>query len=181
MARITAIEPASAPGRTRELLDGVQKALGMTPNMMKTMARSPALLEGYLSFSKALSHGALAPRFREQIALAVAQANACEYCLSAHTALGEAAGLGAGDLSSARNAMGADPKSDAGLKFAQEIVSRRGQVSDEALAQVKRAGYSDEEIAEVIAHVALNILTNYFNLVAQTDVDFPRVTPAIAA
>ena len=181
MTRISAIDPASAAGRTRELLEGVHKALGMTPNMMKTMARSPAVLEGYLALNSALARGALGPGFREQLALTVAQANGCDYCLSAHTALGQAAGLGAEELSAARRGTAPDLKAEAGLKFAQEVVRHRGQIPDESLARVRRAGYNDAEIAEIIAHVALNIFTNYFNVVAQTEVDFPRVTAAQAA
>ncbi len=181
MTRINAIDPAAVSGRTKELLDGVQKALGMTPNMMKTMGRSPAVLEGYLSLNKALSNGALPARFREQIALAVAQLNQCDYSLSAHTALGKAAGLEAQELMAARQGVASDSKAEAGLKFAQEVVLQHGQISDEVLARVRRAGYSDVEIAEVIAHVALNIFTNYFNVIAQTEVDFPRVTASLAA
>lgn len=175
MSRIHPLDPATASGRAKELLDGVHKALGLTPNMMKTMAHSPAVLEGYLTWNKALSHGVLGARLHEQIALAVAQANACDYCLSAHTALGKAAGLGAEELSAARRGSAPDRKAEAGLHFAQEVVRQRGQISDETLAQVRQAGYSDGEIAELIAHVALNVFTNYFNLVAQTEVDFPQV------
>lgn len=181
MTRITAIDPADAAGRAKELLESVRRSLGMTPNMMKTIAHSPATLEAYLDFNKALSRGALDPRFREQIAVTAAQANGCDYCLSAHTALGKAAGLGTEELSEARRGAARDPKADAGLKFAQEIVRRHGQISDDSLARVRRAGYSDAEIVEVVAHVAINIFTNYLNLVAQTEVDFPRVTAAQAA
>lgn len=181
MTRITPVDAATTTGRVKELLDGVQKTLGITPNMMKTMAHSPAALEGYLSLSSALSQGALKPEFREQIALAVAQTNGCDYCLSAHTALGKAAGLQTEQLTAARTGSAPDQKAAAGLSFAQEIVRRRGQISDEALDRVRRAGYSDGEIAEVIAHIALNVFTNYFNTVSQTEVDFPRVSAAQAA
>jgi uncharacterized peroxidase-related enzyme len=181
MTRINAIEPEAAPERARELLQGVQKSLGMTPNMMKTMANSPAVLEGYLSFNKALSHGALNAGLREQIAVTVAEANRCEYCLSAHTALGKAAGLSAEELDSARAASAPDPRTQAALRFAQEIVRERGHISDDSLARARQAGYTDAEIAEIIAHVALNILTNYINVIARTEVDFPKVTVGRAA
>jgi uncharacterized peroxidase-related enzyme len=176
MTRIKTVDPGAAGKRTAELLASVQKALGMTPNMMKTMAHSTVVLDGYLSFSGSLGRGALDAKFREQIALAVAEANGCDYCLSAHTAIGNIVGLGAGELAAARQATGADAHASAGLKFAQEIVRRRGQVSDDSLAEVRRAGYSDGEIAEIVANVALNVFTNYFNAVAGTEVDFPRVT-----
>ncbi|MCC6863003.1 MAG: carboxymuconolactone decarboxylase family protein [Bryobacterales bacterium] len=181
MTRIQPIDPAAAPARTRELLEGVRKALGMTPNMMKTMARSPAVLEGYLALNRALSEGLLDPGFRERIALAVAEYNACGYCLSAHAVLGKAAGLTDAEVDAARRGAAAAGKVEAGLQFAQELVRRRGGVSDEALARVRGAGCSDAEIAEIVAHVALNVFTNYLNLVARTEVDFPVVVPARAA
>lgn len=93
--------------------------------------------------------------------------------------LGKSAGLGVHELASARRSAGSNPKAGSGLKFAQEMVSQRGQISDEAVAQVRRAGYT--EIAELIANVALNIFTNCFNVVSQTEVDFPRVSAAQSA
>lgn len=175
MQRINAIDPATATGRAKELLDGVQAAMGVIPNLMKTLAHSPAALEGYLNLNKALAHGVLSPKLREQLAIAVAQDNSCDYCLSAHTFLGKRAGLGPDELAAARQGASDDQKAAAGLKFAKTIVQQRGQVSDEELAAVRQAGYTDVEITEIVGHVALNVLTNYFNVVAQTDVDFPRL------
>lgn len=176
MQRITAVQPATATGKAKQLLDGVQAKIGMTPNMMKTMATAPAVLEAYLNFNGTLSTGVLSAKFREQIALAVAQANSCEYCLSAHSAFGKMAGLSADEIRSSREAHSQDAKRDAGLRFAQALVVERGLVSEQAVAAVKAAGYSEGEIAEIIAHVALNILTNYFNNTARTEVDFPKVS-----
>jgi uncharacterized peroxidase-related enzyme len=176
MQRITAVQPATATGKAKQLLDGVQAKIGMTPNMMKTMATAPAVLEAYLNFNGTLSTGVLNAKFREQIALAVAQANSCEYCLSAHSAFGKMAGLSADEIRSSREARSQDPKRDAGLRFAQALVVERGLVSEQAVAAVKAAGFSEGEIAEIIAHVALNILTNYFNNTARTEVDFPKVS-----
>src|SRR4030095_3553234 len=93
MQRIAAVNPAEAAGKAKQLLDSVQAALGMTPNLMKTLAKAPAALEAYLNFGSAPGKGVLDARFREQIALTVAQANSCEYCLSAHSTLGKMAGL----------------------------------------------------------------------------------------
>jgi AhpD family alkylhydroperoxidase len=122
--------------------------------------------------------GKLDAKFREQIALGVAQANSCEYCLSAHTAIGRMVGLKPDEIAGSREAHSSDAKRDAGLQFVQALVVQRGMVSDQALAQVKAAGFSDG-IAEIVANVALNILTNYFNHVARTDVDFPLVPVAM--
>ena len=175
MQRITAVNPEETTGKTRKLLDGVQAKLGMTPNLMKTLAAGPAALDAYLSFGAALGTGRLDAKFREQIALAVAQANSCEYCLSAHTAIGKMTGLKPEEIGASREAHSADAKQNAGLQFVQKLVVQRGLVSDDALAQVKAAGFSDGDIAEIVANVAINIFTNYFNHVARTEVDFPRV------
>jgi uncharacterized peroxidase-related enzyme len=177
MTRITPLNPALATGKAKQLLDGVHAKLGMTPNLMATLANAPAALEGYLNFNGALGSGGalLDAKFREQIALTVAQENSCEYCLSAHSLLGKMAGLKPDEIAASRNSHSSDTKRQAGLKFAQAIVAERGNVSDAELDEVRRAGYSDGEITEIVAHVALNIFTNYFNHVAGTDVDFPRV------
>lgn len=180
MQRIHAINPAEATGKTKRLLDGVQAKLGMTPNLMKTLAVAPAALEAYLNFGAALGTGTLSAKFREQIAIAVAQANSCEYCLSAHTAIGKMVGLTAEELAGSRESHSPDARLDAGLHFAQTIVVQRGEVSDAALAGVRSAGYTDGEITEIVANVAINIFTNYFNHVARTEVDFPRVPVAMA-
>ncbi len=178
MQRIAAVNPAEATGKTKQLLDGVQAKLGMTPNLMKTLAAGPAALEGYLNLSSALGTGNLDAKFREQIALTVAQANSCEYCLSAHTTIGKMVGLKPEEIAAGREAHSADAKRDAGLQFVQALVVQRGEVSDEAVAEVKAAGYTDGDIAEMVANVAVNIFTNYFNHVARTVVDFPRVAVA---
>lgn len=179
MQRISAIDPTQATGKSKQLLDGVQAKLGITPNLMKTLATAPAALEAYLNFNGALSTGVLDAKFREQIALTVAQANSCEYCLSAHSAIGKMVGLKPEEIESSRESRSTDSKRDAGLKFAQAIVVQRGELSDSAVENVRKAGYSDGEITEIVANVALNIFTNYFNHIARTDVDFPRVSPTL--
>ncbi|GAB4231742.1 MAG: carboxymuconolactone decarboxylase family protein [Methyloligellaceae bacterium] len=176
MPRIAPLDPARATGRAKELLDGVQASLGATPNLLRTLAHSPAALEAYLAFSKALSGGLLSEALQEQIALAIAGENHCDYCASAHTLI--AKGAGVPDQEAAENLAGrsADPRTRAILDFARAIVASRGFVSDAQLDAVREAGVGDGEIAEIIAAVAKNIYTNYFNHVARTDIDFPRVS-----
>lgn len=181
MQRLTAVDPAEAVGKAKQLLDGVQAKLGFAPNLMRTLANSPAALKALLDFNAALATGSLDAKFREQIALTVAQANSCEYCLSAHSAIGGMVGLTDEEMLASREAQSAVAKQNAGLKFAQAVVVERGEVSNRDLAQVKEAGYTDGEIAEIVANVAVNIFTNYFNHVAQTVVDFPLVEAALPA
>ena len=178
MARLTPISPEAASGRARELLEAVKGRLGLVPNMTRAMANSPAALDGYLLFSGVLSEGALPAKVREQIALAVAQANGCEYCLAAHSAVGRMVGLTADQIRDSRLGIAVDPKADALIRFALKVVDARGRVDDTDLEEVRRAGFDDAAIAEVAANVALHVFTNYFNRLAGIDLDFP-VVPAL--
>ena len=173
-SRIIALDPSQATGKNAELFAAVKSKLGVVPNLMRTLGQSPAALEAYLGFSGALAHGVLSAKVREQLALAIGETNACDYCLSAHSLLGKGAGLSPEAIIDARRVHAAEPKTDALLKFAAAVVEARGLVSDDALAAVRAAGASDAEIIEVVAHVALNTLTNYTNHVAQTAIDFPK-------
>lgn len=175
MARIQPISYEESTGRVKELLTGVKQTLGMTPNMMKTMAQSPAVLEAYLNFSATLGGGSLDAKLREQIALVSAEVNGCGYCAAAHTAIGKMIGLGEDAILAARKGHSIDARANAALQFARNVIVNRGEVSDADLQAVKDVEFSDGEISEIIATVALNIFTNYFNLIARTDIDFPRV------
>lgn len=181
MARLNPIDPKSATGKSAELFAKVKSGLGLVPNMTRVMANSPAALEAYLAFSGALAGGRLAPRIREQLALVVAEANECGYCLSAHSAIGKKVGLSAEQIAASRQGEASDPKAAGALRFAKAIVDGRGEVTDGDFAAAREAGLDDAEIAEVITHVALNVLTNYFNKAAETEVDFPQVRPGVFA
>ena len=172
MARLGPVDPAEATGKGKELLAGVKAKLGFAPNMMRTMAVSPAVLDGYLCFNAALGGGALGAKLREQIALVVAEANGCEYCRAAHSTIGKMVGLTNGDIVASRQGRSSDPKTAAALAFARAILDRRGDVSDADLHAIREAGHGDGEIAEIVAHVALNVFTNYFNRLARTTIDF---------
>ena len=175
---LKAIDPAVTTGKTKQLFDALQQKLGMVPNLTKVLANSPAALNAYLGFSGALSEGKLSAKTREQIAVAVANINTCDYCLSAHNALGKLAGLGADDLSLAQSAEAHDPKTAAALRFAAKVVRERGILPVSEVESLRAAGYSDGEIVEIVAAVALNIFTNYFNHIAGTEIDFPLVKTA---
>ncbi len=176
MSRIPPVDRNTTTDSVRRNFDAVQQQLGVVPNMMRTMAQSPSVLEGFLGLRAALTRGRLPVALHEQIALAVAKTNSCDYCLSAHTALGRGAGLSNDELAASREARADEPKAAAALQFARAVVERRGEVRDQDLASVRAAGYTDGDIAEIIAHVALNVFTNYFNRAAHTDIDFPLVT-----
>jgi uncharacterized peroxidase-related enzyme len=176
MARLNTIDPGTATGKTKELLDAVQGALGLVPNMTRVMANSPAVLQGYLGLSGALGRGLLDAKTREQLALVTAQENQCDYCLSAHTAIGKMVGLNTQQITESRVGNGDTPRATAALTFARIVLETRGKITDSDLATVRAAGFSDGEIAEIIAHVALNVLTNYFNIATDVEIDFPKVS-----
>lgn len=177
MTRINTIPSIdAAPAAAQPFLEAAKKQMGSVPNVFRVIANSPAALEGFLGLSGALGKGSLDAKTRERIAIAVAEINGCGYCLSAHTYLGKnVAKLDDAEITANRSGASNDTKADAAVRFAAKIVHERGHVSDADVSAVKLAGYSDSDIVEIIAHVALNTLTNYVNEVAKTDIDFPVV------
>ena len=176
MVRLKALNPEETTGKSKELFDGIQKKLGSVPNIMRAMGNSPALLQGYLSLSDALGTGTLGAKTGELIALAVAQENTCDYCLSAHSFIGgKMLKIDDESLTLARQGKNEDSKIQAALTFAKTLVNKRGHVEDEDVEALKAVGYTEGEIGEIVAHVALNTLTNYFNHTANTEIDFPEV------
>lgn len=178
MQILKSIDAAEATGRTKTIFENVQKHLGVLPNLMRVVANSPAALNAYVSFDTALAGGKLPAKVREQIAIAVAKANACDYCLSAHTVLGSAAGLDATELSLAQDAASSDRRTATLLQFVRKVVQQRGRVAPSEVETLRQSGYTDEEIVETIAAIAVNIFTNYFNNIAGTEIDFPVVRAA---
>jgi len=177
MNRLAIVDPTTATGRAKELLDAVKSKMGVVPNMTRAMANSPAVLSGYLGLAGALGSGVLTAKVGEQVALAVGEANGCDYCLAAHSFIGKKAGLNEAEVIENRRGHSNDPKVEALIRFARTVLDRRGKVADADLTAVREAGYGDAEIAEAVAHVALNVLTNFLNNVAETPIDFPKAAP----
>ncbi len=167
----------TSPAASQPLLEAVKKQLGSAPNMFRLLGTSPAALEGYLGLHGALAKGELDAKTRTRIALAVAELNQCDYCLSAHTYVGKnVAKLDDAELAANRDSSSSDAKAAAALRFAKKLVTERGLVSAGDVEVVKSAGYTNAQVIEIVLHVALNTLTNYVNKMAATDVDFPVVT-----
>jgi uncharacterized peroxidase-related enzyme len=181
MPRIAPIVTAQATADVQATLSAVKAKIGMVPNLFTTLAHSPAVLHGYLGLSDALSKGSLTQRQREIVSLAVAQANGCHYCLCAHTLMGKGAGLTPDDIQAARQGKADEATENAVASFARRVIGTRGQVSDADVAAARSSGLDDGRIIEVIANVAINVLTNFTNNVALTNIDFPKVDVAIAA
>ena len=173
MPRIQPVNIENATGATAEVLETVKKKVGGVPNILATMANSQAVANAYLGFSGALAEGSLSAPLRERIALAVGQKNDCQYCLSAHSFIGKKVGLSEEDVLHSRQGTADDDKDSVAVEFAVKMVEHRGHLSDEDIQTVRDAGYSDGEIGELVAVVAFNIFTNYFNHVTDPEIDFP--------
>jgi len=173
MSRLKILDPAKVTGPSKEMLDAIQKKMGRIPNIFRGMAHSPAVLGFYLGGAEALGKASLSPQIREQIALAVAQASSCDYCLAAHTAIGKGTGLTEDQMLAARRGTGTDAKATAAVVLARKIVQARGDLSDADIANARKAGLLDGELGEVVAVASFNLFTNYFNHLNGTENDFP--------
>jgi uncharacterized peroxidase-related enzyme len=180
MTRLKLVDPATAKGELKELFNAVTQTFGTVPNFIKAFGNSPALLSGFLGLYGALSKGELTAATAERIALAMAESNSCEYCLSAHTALAKGAALADDEIVAARHGTSSDMHAAAAVRFARSVLDNKGQVTSAEVDDVRAAGYNDAQIAEIIGHVGLNTLLNYFGKATSIDIDFPRA-PALAA
>lgn len=181
MARINIVTPESANPEQKALYDAIQAKLGMVPNFLKVFANSPVALRAFLGLHGIAEDGSLDRQTRERIALALAQQNNCEYCLSAHTAIGRKAGLNGAEIEANRAGTSQDAKAAVAVKFARSLVAHTGEVTTAELIEMRDAGYSESDIVEVITHVGMNILTNLLGKAGRVDIDFPKVELKLAA
>jgi uncharacterized peroxidase-related enzyme len=181
MSRINIVTDETANTEQTALFDAIKSKLGVVPNFLKIFANSPAALKAFLGLYGVAGEGSLEPQTRERIALAVAQQNSCEYCLSAHTAIGRKAGLNNEEIAANRAGTSSDAKAAVAVKFARALVEHAGDVTSADILEMRHAGYSDSDIVEVITHVGMNILTNMIGKASHVDIDFPKVTLQQAA
>jgi uncharacterized peroxidase-related enzyme len=181
MSRLTPIRTNGATLELKRSLKNSHLKLDEAPRFLQVMANSPASLRAYIQADAALVRGQLTPRQRAQVALAVAEINGSSYSLSAQFDTGKHLGLTRHEMQLARNAAAADPKADTMLRFTRSVVLQRGEISDDDFQALRQAGFTDEQIVEIVANIALNIFCNYFNSVAQTEVDFPVLQPGADA
>lgn len=174
MSRVN-LQPQQLPPASQPMLAEIHKAFGATPNMFKAVANSPAALHSMWSAFGALGNGSLGAKLGEQLAVAIANRNRCEYCLAAHTVLGRNAGASAEEMAAAQVGESGDPKTAAALRFALKVVEWRARVEDADVAALRKAGFDDGQIVEIMAHVALNLFTNYINVALDVPVDFPKI------
>lgn len=175
MPRLTQVSDDNASPQAAELLQGVKAKIGMVPNLYRVLANEPAALAAALGLSDNLSKGSFSPAVREAIALTVAGVNACDYCASAHSAISKSLRVSPEEIAARLKGKSADAKLQAILSFAVAVVEKRGLVSDDDLKAARNAGLTEGEIVETVVNTVQNILTNYVNHIAQTEIDFPVV------
>ncbi len=178
MARIRLLSPGEIDARSRAVLEAAEERVGMTPNMLLAMAHSPAVLESFMTMYNALEdHSELDEKTIRQVVLAVSESNCASYCIAANVAFAKAAGLSENQIADARRGRSAEPRVDAALKFALELMETRGRMPDEDFTRLRRAGFTETEIVEISALVGLTTMGNIFNNLAQTEIDFPAAFP----
>lgn len=178
MSRIAMVAEDNATSEQKELFDAIHAQLGIVPNFLKVLGNSPTALRAFLGLFGVAQGGSLEPMTRERIALALAQQNSCEYCLSVHSALGQQAGLSEAEISANRAGSSHDGKAAAAVRFARALVEHMGDVTSAEIAAVREAGYTDADIVEIISHVGMNVLTNILGKASRVDIDFPKVALA---
>lgn len=181
MTRVNLVDQASAPAASASTLAQIQTAFGLVPNMFKAVANSPTALASLWGSFGALGRGRIGAKLGEQIAVAVADRNHCAYCLAAHTVLGQKAGATSAEMAEAQRGRSTDPKTAAALAFAVKVVESRAAIEAADVEELRAVGFDDETIVEILAHVALNLFTNYVNVALDVPVDFPTVKLSRAA
>jgi len=175
MSRINVVSIEDANNEQEILFSAIKKQLGTVPNFLKVFANSPSALNAFLGLFSIANKGSLDALTKERIALAIAQQNDCQYCLSAHTALGSAAGLNGAEIEANRRGSSQDAKAAIAVKFAKALAEHSGEVTNVELHEVRSAGYSDADIVEIITHVGMNIMTNILGKASRVDIDFPKI------
>lgn len=175
MGRIAKVTKETADTQQAALLDAIQGKLGMVPNFLAVLAQSPAALNAFLGLHGIAGSGALDAQTRERIAIALADENACQYCLSAHTAIGRKAGLSDADMAANRDGGSTDHRAAAAVRFALALNAHKGALTAAEFNAVRDAGFSDAEIVEIVVHVGMNLLTNILAKSTEIDIDFPKV------
>lgn len=175
MSRINVVTNEQATPEQQQLFSAITLQLGMVPNFLKVFANSPSALKAFLGLHSIAGEGSLDPLTKERIALALAEQNACQYCVSAHTAIGSNAGLTGAEMEANRAGTSQDAKAAAAVKFAVALAEHKGEVTTAELLEVRSAGFNESDIVEIITHVGMNILTNILGKASRVEIDFPKV------
>lgn len=178
MSRIAIPARDDAPEASREMLTAVHSRMRVVPNLFRLMSLSPAVLRSFTDMSAALEQ-TLDIKTRMRIAVTVSQVDGCDYCLSINSYVAmNVARLTPQEVELNRRGKSGDPRAEVVVRFAKRTAESRGKVDDDAIAEVRSAGYGDAEIVEMIALVAQTMFTNLLTNASQADVDFPKIEAA---
>ena len=180
MSRINLVTKEQATPEQLALFEDIEQQLGIVPNFLKVFANSPAALQAFLGLHSIANAGELDAKTKERIALGLAEQNACEYCVSAHTAIGKNAGLSGDEILANRAGSSQDAKAAVAVKFSRSLAENNGEVSTSELLEIRNAGYTEAEIVEIITHVGMNVLTNILGKASRVEIDFPKVELLVA-
>jgi uncharacterized peroxidase-related enzyme len=163
----------NAPEKSRPLLENVQKSFKFIPNLFGVFANSPVLLEGYLGLEKIFDKGSLSAVERQVVLLSASVVNSCGYCMAAHSTLLKAFLHVPAEIVSAvrSNQPVSDPKLEALIALTKEIVSERGHVRAHIMDNFLAAGYTRDQVLEVLIGVALKTMSNYLDHISPTELD----------
>ena len=175
MSRINLVTTEQANEQQQALFSAIEQQLGIVPNFLKVFANSPTALTAFLGLHSIANEGELEGKTKERIALGLAEQNACQYCVSAHTAIGKSAGLSGDEMLANRAGGSQDAKAAVAVKFARSLAEHNGDVTTAELLEIRNAGYSDAEIVEIITHVGMNVLTNILGKASRVEIDFPKI------
>jgi len=175
MSKLNQVSFNSSEIAVLHVLRRSESMLGKTPNMIKAMANSPGVADLYLTIQASFKSFSLSPALIELISITVAELNACHYCLCAHHAKAMRYGITKAELTLAREAKNEDRKTASALEFVREVIMTRGNVASNLIDEMHLIGWTDAEMAELIAVTTLNIFPNYFNKLNQTELDFPSL------
>lgn len=175
--RLNSIEPDAATGKVAAMYGQVKSNMGMIPNLFKGLANSPQALEAYLTLDKLIGEGSLSPAEQQLVRMVTSVRNECTYCVAAHTMGLKGAGLSDSQILEVRRGRSDDAKLQALIDFTLKVMDTKGFVSDEDLAAVRAAGYTDANIADVMVVITQKTLSNYFNHVHDTVLDLPPAPP----
>lgn len=180
MKTIKALTLEEVTPQSQEIFRGIKSKLGMLPNLYATMGNSDKLLSGLLQFEATLKQGEFTNKEHEAIALIVSEVNGCNYCLSAHTALGKMNGFSEEETVALRNTNIDDQKLNALVTLAKDITINRGHATSENIDTFFEVGYNKTALAELIGTIAKTIITNYIYSIGDFEIDFP-LAPGVNA
>ncbi len=172
MSNLPVLSPAEARGPASEALDAAGQAFGFVPNLIGVMANAPALAKAYLAVGRLFDQTSLSPTERQIVLLAVSGFNHCTYCMAAHTTVARMQKVPEDVVEALRTGQPInDERRETLRRFAVHLVDKRGWPDEDHLAAFLEAGYTHQQVLEVVLGIGMKTLSNYTNHIADTPLD----------